>query len=237
MNNNNPLVSIIIRTYNRAYCLSRTIDSVIDQTYDNWEIILVDNHSTDSTYSLVSAYNDKRIRYYLIHNYGIIASSTNLGLHHSNGVYIAFLDSDDWWFPNKLMLSIQALESGYDLIYHDIIQVTQDSRTKRVKSRQLKKPVFYDLLFYGNTITCSSVVVRKTLMDKINGFSEDSNILAAEDYDAWLRIAKLTDLFYHLNEYLLYYSWGGDNLSNFELTIPQSQRLMSLYLKIGRAHV
>ena len=98
----NPLVSIIIPTYNRANDLKRALQSVFDQTFTDWEILVVDNHSIDETDSLIKSFNDPKIKLLKIHNEGVIAKSRNLGFKHALGEYIAFLDSDDWWKPKKL---------------------------------------------------------------------------------------------------------------------------------------
>ncbi len=228
-----PLVSIIVRTYNRAYCLKKALDSIINQTYRKWEVILVDNHSIDGTLALVDEYRDERIKKYLINNEGIIAASTNLGLNHSRGDYIAFLDSDDWWLPSKLEQSVKALREGADLIYHGCIQIREDRRgniqKRKYRFRQVRSPVLQDLLLYGNAISSSSVVVKKELMDKVGGFSEDREIIAAEDYETWLRISKHTEKFKMLDDCLFVYSWGADNLSSSDKTIRHCHRIINLY--------
>ena len=102
---NAPLVSIIIPTYNRAEDLKRALQSVFDQTFADWEILIVDNHSIDNTDDVVKLFDDPRIRLFKIHNDGVVAASRNLGLKHAVGEYVAFLDSDDWWLPKSLKKS------------------------------------------------------------------------------------------------------------------------------------
>ena len=99
---NNPLFSIVIPTYNRGNLIGRCIDSIIAQTYTNWEAIIVDNYSDDNTEEVVLSYKDDRIRFIKNHNYGVIAVSRNKALDMAKGDWICFLDSDDAWFPNKL---------------------------------------------------------------------------------------------------------------------------------------
>ena len=101
-NSISELVSVIIPTYNHANFLSKTLKSVINQTYSNWEAIVIDNHSKDNTDEVVAKFKDSRIILYKIKNNGIIAKSRNLGIEHANGKWIAFLDADDWWYPDKL---------------------------------------------------------------------------------------------------------------------------------------
>src|SRR3989338_2810117 len=97
-----PIVSIVIPTYNRACDLERALKSVLAQTYSNWEALVVDNHSSDNTDDVVKSLNDSRLKLFKIHNDGVIAASRNAGVKHATGEYIAFLDSDDWWMPQKL---------------------------------------------------------------------------------------------------------------------------------------
>ena len=104
------IVSIIIPTYKRVEKLKRAIDSVLSQTFTNWELIIIDNHSLDGTKELVDDYNNPKIKMLLIKNNGNIAKSRNLGIKKSNGKYLALLDSDDLWVPNKLQICINALK-------------------------------------------------------------------------------------------------------------------------------
>ena len=102
-----PIVSIVIPTYNHAKFISKALKSVIDQTYKNWEAIIIDNESIDETYKLINNFNDQRIKYFKIANDGVIAKSRNLGINEAKGEWIAFLDSDDWWTKDKLEVQTQ----------------------------------------------------------------------------------------------------------------------------------
>jgi glycosyltransferase involved in cell wall biosynthesis len=213
----NPLVSIIIPTYNRAEELKRALQSVFGQTFTDWEVVVVDNHSIDNTDSLIESFNDPKIRLFKIHNEGVIAASRNLGLKHASGEYIAFLDSDDWWHPQKLEVSLKYLERGADVVYHDLFLVRKSNQKifwKKTTARNLKSPIFVDLLVNFNALPNSSVVVRKRIMHEIKGFAEDRDLIATEDYDAWLRAAKISEKFKKIPQTLGYYWCGGRNTSN-----------------------
>jgi len=166
-------------------------------------------------------------------NFGGPVRPRNIGIANALGCYLAFLDSDDWWEPKKLQNSVEALEAGADLVYHDlyIIRDGKDLVKSRRKmlTQKLSSPVFDNLLLNGNVINCSSVVVRRNLMKKIGGFSEDRQLIAAEDYDAWLRLARHTERFVRIKDCLGYYSWGGDNLSSNEKTETGVNRILNLY--------
>ncbi len=217
-----PLVSIVIPTYNRARDIDRALKSVVAQTYTNWEALIVDNHSSDNTDDVVNRFNDSRIRLFKIHNKGVIAASRNLGIKHALGEYIAFLDSDDWWAPRKLEESLKYLEQGADIVYHDLFLVSQPGQRvfwRKERGRGLKSPVLDDLIVNGSALNNSSVVVRKSILQEIGGLSEDINLVAIEDYDAWLRVAKITEKFKRMPKTLGYWWAGGGNMSGPERTI------------------
>jgi glycosyltransferase involved in cell wall biosynthesis len=200
-NSSEPLISIIIPTYNHSRYLGRALQSIYDQTYGNWEAIIVDNHSTDDTCDVVKKFDDPRVSYLKIHNGGIIAASRNMGINAAKGNWIAFLDSDDWWSVDKLETCSKYIDDNLDLIHHDLDVVYDQPRFFRRRhsgSRQLKSPMLKDLLIKGNAIGNSTVIVRKKLLTKVGGISEDKNMVASEDYNTWLRIAALTERFRYL---------------------------------------
>ena len=124
-----PLVSIVIPTYNYARFISKSLKSVIDQTFENWEVIVIDNHSTDDTHNVVLKHIDSRIKYLKIDNKGIIAKSRNLGIKEAKGEWIAFLDSDDWWTKDKLEICFRNINEEVDFIYHDLEIVDKKSKS------------------------------------------------------------------------------------------------------------
>ena len=219
----NTLVSIVIPTYNHGLYLKRALESIVDQTYVNWEVIVVDNHSTDHTDEVVANFKNKRIKYLKVNNNGVIAISRNAGIKVAKGEWIAFLDSDDWWTRDKLEICINNIDDKVDFIYHDLeiksIKLRIFGR-KKIKSRKLKKPVLIDLLVEGNAISNSSVIVRKKFLDEINGIDESKELVAAEDYNTWLRIAKLTDQFVYLPKRLGYYLIHDQSVSKKDMSIP-----------------
>jgi len=228
-----PLVSVIVPTYNRAYCLDRMIQSVLAQTYANWELIVVDNCSSDSTESLVFSYAEPRIKLAKEGKCGNIGAVRNRGLRLASGDYVAFLDSDDWWLPQKLQISVEKLNAGMDIVYHDLYLITslppKPRAWARVKTRQVKLPIFHDLMSNGSAITNSSVVVRRDLLNEIGGFSEDPELVGAEDYDAWIRLSKRTEAFYRIDKLLGYYWAGGGNITTPKRTLCYLMRLRELY--------
>ena len=138
----NPLVSVIIPNYNKEEFLSSCIQSVLNQTYKNFEIIIIDNFSSDKSFDVAKNFIDPRINLFQFQNNGIIAASRNFGIKKSNGKYLAFLDSDDLWMKDKLSKSVKVLEKGADFTYHDCIVFSGNFKKRRItKSRSLKKPI------------------------------------------------------------------------------------------------
>ena len=227
-----PLISIVIPTYNRARDLHRALKSVKAQTFNNWEALIVDNHSTDNTEEVVVGFNDQRVKFFRINNDGVIAVSRNFGVHKAAGEYIAFLDSDDWWKPKKLEESLKYLEKGEDIVFHELFLATKQGQSifwRRAQSRDLKSPIFDDLVKNGNALPNSSVVVRLSVINRVNGFSEDRNLIAIEDYDCWLRIAQITEKFKRIPKPLGFYWFGGNNISGPERTLKTMSALEGYY--------
>lgn len=229
----NNIVSVIIPTYNHDYKLKKAIESVLNQSYQNFEVIVVDNHSTDDTDFVLASFTDSRIKVHKINNHGVIATSRNTGLRVAKGDYIAFLDSDDWWKKEKLTLSLEKLQEGYDFVYHDMWICSAENQKiffKKVGARQLHKPAYEDLLVRGNAIPNSSVVFKRTIMDQIGFISEDNELKGVEDFDYWLKIAQLTDAFCYLPQVLGFYWYGGGNFSN------NSTKLLTGLRKLEELH-
>ena len=185
-------ISIILPTYNRAKLfLSRAINSVINQSYHNWELIVIDNSSIDNTKELVNSYQNSKIHFFSIENKGNIAKSRNLGISQAKGDFIAFLDSDDYWKLDKLEKCINILKSNrsYDGVCHAEFWVNPKNH-QEIKKYGPKKYFNYEkLLIRGNSVSLSAMVVNKKKILEAKSFSEDQNIITAEDYDLWIKLA------------------------------------------------
>jgi glycosyltransferase involved in cell wall biosynthesis len=218
-----PMVSVVIPTYNHARYLGRALQSVLDQTYTNWEAIVIDNHSTDNTDEVMARFATPSITYLKIHNNGVIAASRNAGIRKAKGEWIAFLDSDDWWTVDKLQASFQSINDHVNLVYHDMEIITDGPRPAKrtiIKSWQVRPPVLIDLLVKGNAIATSSVIVRTILLKQLDGMNESPDMVAAEDYNTWLRLAQITNGFKYLSKRLGYYQMHNQGISRKDMSVP-----------------
>ena len=186
-----PRVSVIIPTYNQASYLPAAIKSVLEQTFQDFEIIVVNDGSTDNTSQEVINFSDPRLRYFSQENRGLSAAR-NTGIQASVGEYIAFLDSDDVWLPQKLELQVALLDSRPEaaLIYSDACLF--DDRTGAVTGKFLDgKRVFSGKvlkhLLSIQFIKPSTVVVRRGVFETVGRF--DESIREVQDREMWLRIA------------------------------------------------
>ena len=208
------MFSIIIPTYNQDYLLKKCLESVIKQTFEHWEVIIVNNYSNDDTIKVYQSFNDKRIKLRNFRNNGIISCSRNFGLTLAQYPYIAFLDSDDIWFPKKLEKSYSYLVDGNDIVCHDEIWVWEDGTKKLVNYGPEKLALYKNLLFKGNVLSTSAICCKKDLLLELNGFDESLLMAGNEDYDLWMRISKIEKYkFKFIPEPLGYYRIHSKNNS------------------------
>lgn len=209
--------SVIVPTYNRALLLERCLDSLWRQTFQNFEVIVCDDGSTDETKEVVKKFEGKlNLKYLYETNWGGPARPRNNGIKESSGEWICFLDSDDWWREDKLEKCTPFL-NNYDVIYHDLAMVSDATladidKTFIFKTRSLSGNLVRDLLINGNPISNSSVVIRRVIINLVGEITEDRNLIAIEDFDYWVRMTYYTNKFYYIQEPLGYY-WIGSNIS------------------------
>lgn len=193
----NDLVSVIIPVYNDSKRLGRAIDSVIMQTYQNWEIIVIDDGSSDKPENVVEKYAKKYpVKIFHQTNKGQ-GAARNLGCKKAKGERLAFLDSDDLWHPNKLEKQLKKMskdQTQFSCTNAEII--FPESKTQTFFENLTPNPNpenIYESLIYSNFIICSSVVVSKEIFTQAGGFNEKALFRRIEDLDLWLRIARMSD--------------------------------------------
>jgi glycosyltransferase involved in cell wall biosynthesis len=197
-----PGISVIIPTYNQANFLREAIQSVIDQTFTDWEAIVVNNYSEDNTIEVVESFKDPRIKLINFRNHGVIGASRNEGVRQAKADIIAFLDSDDTWNSLKLerVVSFFRHQPEVELVCHDEWALV-DNRIKSVIKYGPYK-VYDDLLFRKNCLSTSAVAMLRHNFLAVGGFSEDLRLAGVEDYDLWLRLARAGCTIAYLHEAL-----------------------------------
>jgi len=213
-----PTVSVVIPTYNRVGIITKAIDSVLRQTYQDFEIIVVDDGSTDTTREVLTDY-DPRIRYTFKENGGI-ASARNYGIPAARGEYVAFLDSDDFWREEKLerQLACFSEHSEYGMVATRCSEITVEGLLTaeitegryRKQNRAGRSGWVYADLFARNFIRTSSAMIRKSCLDYVGYF--DETLPVCEEVDLWLRIARHCPIGF-INETLTVYTDNPEGVS------------------------
>jgi len=184
-----PLVTVVIPTYNHADFIQEALDSLCKQTYENWEAIVVNNFSEDDTVAVVESFADSRIRLENFHNHGVIAASRNHAISLAKGEFLAFLDSDDKWLPEKLTKCMACFNDDIDLVCHGL-HTFGNSPEYDFYGGPESKATFEALLYEGNCLTPTATVVRTRKVIEVSGFSENPEMVTSEDYHLWIKLAK-----------------------------------------------
>ncbi len=213
MSLNSPEATIIIPTYNYAHFLKKCLKSLISQTFTDWEAIVVNNFSTDDTAAVVEGFCDKRIRLVNCKNNGIIAISRNKGIELACSALIAFLDSDDIWYPEKLRRCIEEFNNGADVVCHGMRYIVNGAYWKDVVCAPRTRFGFFDALYNRSGIITSATAVRRKCLLEVGGFDENPDIVTAEDYDLWLRLSKGNYRFQFMGDILGEYNCHGSSFS------------------------
>lgn len=205
----NPNISVIIPTYNRAHTLPRAIESVLAQNQKPQEIIIVNDGSTDDTKTILANYPGL----YVINqqNHGV-STARNVGIEKAKGEWIAFLDSDDEWLPDKLEKQWAAICNDDKLISHtEEIWIRNGQRVNPMKKHQKYGGWIYDKCLPLCVISPSSVMIHKTVFDDVGNFDESLEV--CEDYDLWLRICAKYPVLFVDEPLIVKYGGHEDQLS------------------------
>jgi glycosyltransferase involved in cell wall biosynthesis len=207
-----PKVSVIIPTYNRAPWIGHAVSSVLNQTYQDLEIIVVDDGSTDGTAGLLSNYGNNIRSLKHTRNRGVSAAR-NTGIRESAGPLIAFLDSDDRWLPEKLAVQVRFFQDNPDAVACQSEEIwMRNGRRVNPGKRHLKPSgAIFEPSLRLCLVSPSAVMLRRSLLEEVGLFDED--LPACEDYDLWLRISSRHPV-YLIREYLVVKTGGhADQLS------------------------
>ena len=196
--NYNPLVSIIVTTYNRKKLLKETIDSILNQTFKDFELIVVDNFSNYDFFKFIKSFNSDCITPFQNQNNGIIAINRNYGINKAKGKYIAFCDDDDWWFSHKIEKQInKLLNSNKNMIFSmvkEFGEISIYSNYFGINPLPFKVNTSTKALLMTNCIPFSTVLIEKLSLYKIGLFDERKSFVAIEDNELWVRASKKLEL-------------------------------------------
>lgn len=238
-----PKVSIVIPIYNAEKFISGTIESVIAQTYPDWEIIAVNDGSTDKTPEILSKYKkglSKKLQVITQENSGV-SIARNKGISVARGKYVAFLDHDDLWMPEKLETQVKLLNSNKELglVYTDSYvidergDVQKDTLIKSIISKNiLRIKVFrgniFNELFCIDFIPLLAAMVRKEVFDKVGMF--DTKYKISEDYDLFLKIAEIYPIDFVEQPLAKYRVHSGGGSKNIEIRVAEDLQIMEYWL-------
>jgi glycosyltransferase involved in cell wall biosynthesis len=214
---NNPLISIVTPVFNSSKFISETIESVLAQTYQNWEMIIVDDCSTDETFEIVLKYakKDQRVLVFRMEYNSGSALCRNKAIELSQGMYLAFLDSDDLWKPEKLEKQLQFMqENDCDFSFTEYEHIDEEGKLLGIKARTIKKLTYQKLLVHC-FVGCMTVMYRQDINNKIYGY----NILKRNDYALFLRVMKISKNAMGISEILAKYRIRKNSLSRNKLKL------------------
>jgi glycosyltransferase involved in cell wall biosynthesis len=227
---NAPLVTVIIPTYNRAHLLSRAIRSVLCQTFQEWELIIVDDGSVDNTEEIVKSFSDPRIRYIRHQANRGSSAARNTGIQMARGKYIAFLDSDDEWLPEKLEKQLNIFENSDDevgVVYTGAVFIDDENGKQRIKKPRAKGWIFIEELAFNPVGSTSRVMVKRECFDKCGGFDEE--MPCHEDWDMWIRLAEQYKFDYVEDPLVRYFEHRGSVSAQADRLIAGHKRLWAKY--------
>ena len=207
-------VSIIIPMYNSEKYIAKTIESVQAQTYTDWEIIVMDDLSSDRSAQIVQSYAkwDERIHYYLEKQKSGVAKARNDAMEKADGRYLAFLDSDDMWIPQKLERELKLMKQKNVPFVYGGCEVIDENGNKTGKIRKVPEQIDYEKLLHGNVIPCLTVLIDR---QAVGTFQMPQ--MGHEDYATWLNILKKVPKACGINEPIAYYRMSHQSVSSNKL--------------------
>ena len=210
---NNPLVSIVINCYNGEKYLRQSIESILDQSYQNLELIFWDNHSTDQSKNIIKSYDDKRIKYFFSQNHSTLYQARNFALKECKGEFISFLDVDDYYLKDRIVKQLLHFKdqkvgvtySNYYRYYEDI------NKKKLLTNKMLPSGNLTKYILEESQISFMTVMIRKKSLESLQ-FNFDQKYSIIGDYDLLYRLSFNWD-FYYIKEPLAVYRIHDDNFS------------------------
>jgi glycosyltransferase involved in cell wall biosynthesis len=203
-------ISVVVTSYNYGAFIKEAVDSILSQTFASFEIIIIDDGSSDNTRAILSKFNDPRIIYCYQENQGQ-PKAKNRGIRESSGELIAFLDADDVWLPSKLAKQVALFaKPEVGVVYSRRKWIDSSGKIISGNERVLRKGWILDDIFVDNFVCFSSSVVRRSYLEQVGYF--DESLPMGIDYDLWIRLACMCK-FNFVDEPLVFYRTGHANLS------------------------
>jgi glycosyltransferase involved in cell wall biosynthesis len=226
--NDKPLVSILVLTYNRKVFLHETIESILNQTYKNFEIIIVDNFSNYDFLSYMNSFKDDRIKPFQNKNNGVIVVNRNYGLTKAQGEYIAVCDDDDLWIPQKLEKQVNYLNYNHDIAalgcQYSCINENGNPLNEMHWPVGFKNNIF-SLITGFSPVGHPGVLIRKKVLNKVGNY--DSRYPPAEDYELWLRLVVNGYKLDNLDEFLIKYRIHQSQTSTLQRKLLRKNHILA----------
>jgi len=241
-----PLVSVIMNCYNGEKYLREAIDSVFAQTYQNWEIIFWDNQSTDNSASILESYCDDRIKYFYAPTHSLLYEARNYAVDNASGEFLAFLDVDDWWLPNKLEQQMPLFaDSDVGLVYGNYWLRDEENNTDKIShKRNLPHGYIINDLLNNYVVGLLTIIIRKISFAKLrHGFNSKYNIIG--DFDCVIAIAANYKI-HCIQQPIAYYRLHSNNLSiqknnqlirELKIWISENSQHPVISTQLGFSHV
>lgn len=223
------LVSVVLPTFNRAVTLARAIDSVLQQTYIDLELIIIDDGSTDETKRVLQDCLDPRVRTFRLPSNKGASAARNVGINNARGDLIAFQDSDDYWYKDKLFASLQEMTEAVGVVYSDMDRIAKDGSILPHHSPDVTSGVLVDkaaMRYHVEGIGVASCLIRKRYLESVGGFNESLAVL--EDLDLLIRLSGICR-FAHIRRSLMAYYESAGQMSDAVRVAAARRQLLALH--------
>jgi len=238
------LISIIMPVYNRQDTITYSISSIVSQTYTYFELIVIDDGSTDKTASIVQSFSDNRIKYIGLNENVGAAAARNIGLKRAKGQWISFQDSDDYWEPEKLSKQVQLINvKSPSIIFTSFIRYKNGVEEYIPKNRKNltipKEGYLHKQLLQGNFIATPTVILPKVFLEQNGAFNDQ--MPRFQDWELWLRLS-VNHPFIWVDEPLVRVKYTEDSISSSDIKLIQGYEMIwkihkQMFINAGQEHV
>lgn len=229
--NSKALITVVIPVFNRRAELKRALDSLVAQTDPEFSVIVCDDGSSEDISGLVHGYQASlNLGYIRIENSGAPARPRNVAVSKAGSEWISFLDSDDWWFPERIQTIKPYLNNSADIVYHRLQAEDQAGKLPTILGHDIgPSDPLASMISRGNPFPTSATVVRRNQLMQLGGFDEALALASVEDFDAWLRLVAAGAKVHYVSSILGAYWQGGEHISTFNR--DQYEKQKNVFLK------